>query len=159
MVRTRAQDSSGRAIFVTMSTQLFYEDVEIGQDVVTLVKHPTTRQLVMWAGASEDFYELHYDKDWAESKGLRVIVHGRLKAAFMGQLMTDWMGDEGELRKLTCSYRGMDVPGEDLACKGKVTGKQVEGKDHLVECEIWTENPKGEKTTQGIAVVSLPSKG
>jgi acyl dehydratase len=113
----------------------------------------------MWAGATEDFYELHYDKDFAESRGLSVIVHGRLKAAFMGQLMTNWMGDEGELRKLTCTYRGMDVPGEDLICKGQVTGTRTDGDKHLVECEIWTENPKGEKTTQGIALVALPSKG
>ena len=113
----------------------------------------------MWAGATEDFYELHYDKDWADSRNMRIIIHGRLKAAFMGQLMTDWIGDEGELKKITVSYRGMDYPGEDLTCKGKVAGKRTEGDRHLVECEIWTENPKGEKTTQGTAVVDLPSKG
>jgi acyl dehydratase len=142
-----------------MPKQVFYEDVEVGQDIPSLIKHPTSRQLVMWAGATEDFYELHYDKDWADSRNMRIIIHGRLKAAFMGQLMTDWIGDEGELKKITVSYRGLDSPGDDLTCKGKVTGKRTEGDRHLVECEIWTENPKGEKTTQGAAVVDLPSRG
>jgi len=142
-----------------MPKQVFYEDVEVGQDIPPLIKHPTSRQLVMWAGATEDFYELHYDKDWADSRKMRIILHGRLKAAFMGQLMTDWIGDEGELKKITVSYRGMDYPGEDLTCKGKVTGKRTEGDKHLVECAIWTENPKGENTTQGTAIVDLPSKG
>ena len=142
-----------------MPKQVFYEDVEVGQDIPPLIKHPTSRQLVMWAGATEDFYELHYDKDWADSRKMRIILHGRLKAAFMGQLMTDWIGDEGELKKITVSYRGMDYPGEDLTCKGKVTGKRTEGDKHLVECAIWTENPKGEITTQGTAIVDLPSKG
>lgn len=143
-----------------MAEQLWYEDVEPGTDLPPLLKQPTTRQLVMWAGASGDYYEIHYDKDFAQSTGLPgVIVHGRLKAAFLGQFMTDWAGEQGSLKKLTCSYRGMDFPGEDLVCKGKVTKKYIEDNEHLVECEIWTENKKGERTTLGSAVVVLPSKG
>ena len=33
-----------------MAKQVFYEDIEVGSEVPTLVKHPTTRQLVKWAG-------------------------------------------------------------------------------------------------------------
>ena len=142
-----------------MAKQIFYEDVEVGMEIPTLVKRPSTRQLVMWAGASGDYYEIHYDKDFALEKGLPgVIVHGKLKASFLGQLMTDWIGEEGSLKKLTCSYRGMDVPSDTLTCKGKVTKKYEEGGEHCVECDIWVENSKGEKTTLGTAVVTLPSK-
>ncbi len=88
-----------------------------------------------------------------------VIVHGALKSAWLGQLLGDWVGEDGSVRKYGCSYRGMDVPGDTLTCKGKVTKKYVEGDEHLVECEIWLENSKGEKTTPGTAVVVLPSKG
>ncbi|MFC1967827.1 MaoC/PaaZ C-terminal domain-containing protein [Chloroflexota bacterium] len=143
-----------------MSKQLFYEDVGVGTEVTPLVKHPTTQQLVKWAGASEDFYQIHYDKDFAQANGLPgVIVHGRLKAAFLGQLVVDWIGEQGVLKELSCTYRAMDVPGEDLTCKGKVTKKYVENDEHCVACEIWVENAKGEKTTQGMAVARLPSKG
>lgn len=143
-----------------MGKQLFYEDVDVGTEIIPLRKHPTTRQLVQWAGASEDFYEIHYDKDFAQKSGLRdVIVHGRLKAAFLGQLMTDWAGEDGRLKKLTCSYRAMDFPNEDLMCKGGVIQKYVKDGEHCIECEIWTENPKGERTTPGTAVVALPSRG
>ncbi len=44
-----------------MSEQLHYEDVHEGTPLPTLEKTPTTRQLVMYAGASGDFYEIHYD--------------------------------------------------------------------------------------------------
>ncbi|TET43526.1 MAG: dehydratase, partial [Dehalococcoidia bacterium] len=98
-----------------MRSRVFYEDVNEGAEIPALSKHPTTRQLVMWAGGSGDYYELHYDKDFAKSQGLDgVIVHGRLKLAFMGQLITDWIGTEGVLKKLTCQYRGMDVPEKDI---------------------------------------------
>jgi len=47
--------------------QVFYEDVSEGMEIPSLLKHPTTRQLVMWAGGSGDLYEIHYDKDFAKS--------------------------------------------------------------------------------------------
>ncbi|MGH7001266.1 MAG: hypothetical protein ACREEA_07145 [Stellaceae bacterium] len=46
-----------------------------------------------------------------------------------------------------------------MICKGRVTKKYVDGADHLVDCEIWLENTKGEKTTPGSATVLLPSRG
>ncbi len=143
-----------------MEGQVFYEDISEGTEIPALSKHPTTRQLAMWAGASGDFYEIHYDKDFARSQGLEgVIVHGRLKLAFMGQLITDWIGTEGVLKKLTCQYRGMDVPNQDMTVKGKVTKKYLNNGEHWVELDISTENPAGEKTTVGTAAVVLPSRG
>lgn len=142
-----------------MAKQLFFEDVEVGAEVSTLEKKTTSRQLVMWAGATEDYNEYHYDKDFAVGRGLPgVIIHGRLKAAFLGQLMTDWIGERGKLKKLSVSYRKMDGPGDTLICKGKVTNKYTRSGEHCVECDIWIENAQGEKTTTGSAVAALPAR-
>ena len=55
----------------------------MGAEVPALVKHPTTMQLVKWAGASGDYLQIHYDKDFAQSQGLPgVIVHGWLAGAY-----------------------------------------------------------------------------
>ena len=143
-----------------MSEQLYYEDIAVGSEITPLVKQPTTRQLVMWAGASGDYYSIHYDKDFAQSKGLPgVIVHGQLVGCFLGQLMTDWMGEQGSLRKLTCSYKSVNFPGEALICKGKINKNYVEDGEHYIECNLWVENTKGEKTVSGKALVTLPSRG
>jgi len=139
--------------------QVYYEDVKEGSEIPTLEKTPTTRTLVMWAGASGDFFELHYDKEFAKSMGFpNVLVHGRLEAAFLTQLLTDWIGDKGELKKMSVQYRGNAFPGEKLLCKGKVTKKHQQDGQNLVELEIWVENPSGQKITPGTAVVALPSK-
>lgn len=139
---------------------LHYEDVTEGSEITPLVKRPTTRQLVMWCGVSGDYNPVHYDKDFAQGRGLPgVIVQGQLIGCFLGQLITDWIGEQGTLRKLSCSYKGMNFPGEMLTCKGKVTKKYVENGEHYGECNLWVENPKGEKTVTGKAVVVLPSKG
>ena len=58
-------------------------NVKVGDEIPELVKQPTTRQLVQYAGASGDFYEIHYDQEVARSTGLPgVILHGLLKAGF-----------------------------------------------------------------------------
>jgi len=126
--------------------------VQAGDELPALVKHPTTRQLVQYAGAQGDFYEIHYDQDYARGVGLPgVILHGLLKAAFLGQLITDWLGDEGELRTLEVSYRGVDQPGHRYTCRGRV--KKADGR--TVELDVWGENESAERTTVGAAVVEL----
>ena len=126
--------------------------VEVGHELPELVKHPTTRQLVQYAGAQGDFYEIHYDKDYAQSVGLPgVILHGLLKAAFLGQLVTDWLGDRGTLKTFEASFRGVDVPGHPYRCRGRVT--RVDGNE--VELEVWGEDDTGARTTVGSATVAL----
>ncbi len=142
-----------------MAGQVFWEDVSEGSEITALVKNPTTRQLVQYAGASGDFYEIHYDKDFAESTGLPgVIIHGALKNAFLGQLVTDWAGPSGVVKQLTCQYRGMDVPGQPITARGTVSRVYQENGENLVECQIWLENAQGENTTPGSATVALPSR-
>ena len=76
-----------------MAETPFWDDVEVGQELPALVKRPSTRQLVKYAGASGDYYEVHYDKDFAVDIGLPgLIVHGALKNAYLAQVVTDWMG-------------------------------------------------------------------
>jgi acyl dehydratase len=128
--------------------------VNVGEEIPELVKHPTTRQLVQYAGAQGDFYEIHYDQQFAQSVALPgVILHGLLKAAFLGQVVTDWLGDRGTLKTFEVSYRGIDVPGRPYRCRGRVT--KVEG-EH-VELEVWGEDPDGKRTTVGSATVEIPS--
>ena len=142
-----------------MAEQLYYEDVQEGSEILTLEKLPTTTTLVMYAGASGDFNPLHFDKDFASMMGFpKVLVHGRLQASFLSQMLTDWIGDKGEVKRLSVQYRGNAFPGDKLLCKGTVTRKYVEGGEHLVECEIWAENPEERRIAPGTAVVALPSK-
>lgn len=153
-----------------MGGQLYYEDIEVGDEVTPLKKIATTRMLVQWAGATGDFNPLHYEEDFAKNLGVgSPIVHGALKKAWLINLMTDWVGEKGRLKKLSCRYRGMDYPrkmntfsepheGETWWCKGTVTKKYLEDEEGVVELAIWVENGRGDKTTPGTAQAVLPSK-
>jgi len=127
-------------------------NVKVGGEIPELIKHPTTRQLVQYAGAQGDFYEIHYDQEFARSVALPgVILHGLLKAAFLGQLVTDWLGDRGSLKSFEVSYRGIDQPGRPYRCRGKIT--KVDGDQ--VELEVWGEDSDGNKTTVGSATALM----
>lgn len=143
-----------------MGKQLYYEDVEVGAELPTMTKHPTTRQLVKWAGASQDWNELHYDKDVSTKGGLpNVIVQGHLTSSFLAQLVTDWVGEDGFVKKMVVNWKRFHFPGEDIVCKGKVIEKRVEGDAHIVECDVWTENIEGAVYAPHKATIVLPSKG
>jgi len=153
-----------------MAKQIYYEDVKVGDEITALAKIATTRTLVQWAGAANDFNPLHFEEDFAKNMGVGApIVHGALKRAWLVNLMTEWVGENGTLKKLSCRYRAIDYPrkmktwgmpkdGETWWCKGKVTQKYVKDREGCVECDIWVENGKGEKTTTGNATVLLPSQ-
>jgi len=151
--------------------KLYWEGVEVGNEVTPLPKVASRQMLVKWAGASGDFNPLHYEDAFAALQGVgKPIVHGQLKRGWLVQLMTDWKGEQGNLKKLSCQFRSMDYPrlmksmtepeeGETWWCKGKITKKYVEGDEHCVDCDIWIENGKGEMTTRGNATIVLPSSG
>lgn len=154
-----------------MNKQLYWEEVNAGQDIPSLAKAVSTMTLVKWAGAFGDFNPLHFDNDFAVNymKTPGVIVHGTLKRQMLIQMLTDWIGDEGWLQRINTQFRAMDYPrhmktllgpedGDTLTCKGKVTGKSEKDGRHLVELDIWLENSKGETTTSGTATVMLPTR-
>jgi acyl dehydratase len=140
--------------------RLHYEDVAPGSEIPPLVKRPTTDQLVRWQGVTGDVQRVHYDAEFARSIGWPgPIVHGSLKLQFLVQMLADWIGEDGEIRRLSCRYRGMDLPGDVLTCRGRVLERFVADDRHCLECEIYVENEEGERTTVGTAVVAVPSRG
>ena len=143
-----------------MKATVYYEDIEPGQDIPHQVKETfTSKSLVKWAAAARDFYEIHYDKDFARAAGMPdVIAHGPNKLALLERMLQEWMGEQGRLHKITVTHKASNFPGETLICKGKITKKYVKDGKNFVECEIWAENQNGLVCVPGTAIVSLPSK-
>jgi len=84
---------------------------------------------------------------------------GMQRVSWLGHLLTNWMGDEGFLKKLYARCQNVVIFGDTNWCRGKVSGKHAESGEHFVQCDIWSENQTGEMTAQGQAIVALPSRG
>ena len=134
-----------------------FRDVHVGDELPPLTKHPTTRQLVQYAGASGDFYEIHYDRPFAEAAGLPgVILHGLLKAGWLGELVQTWAGPNAFVRHIDASYRGIDQPGRPYVLSGKIISAEPNADGGgTVELEIWGQDETGRRTTLGQARVDL----
>ena len=145
---TNATTSTSRIVFV---------DVSVGDELPELVKEPDNRQLVMYAGVSQDFVPIHYDLKVAHAAGHpNVIVHGALKSAWLVELVTSWIGTAGRLLEFDVSYRAIDFPGNTATCFGRVTDTRIENEAGIIELEIGLRNSDGDVTTPGRALVSLP---
>jgi acyl dehydratase len=137
----------------------YVEDVAEGEELPLLPKRPTLKHLVMYAGASGNFAEYHYDPEHARSLGMPgLILHRNLKIAYLGQIVTDWIGAQGSVVKLAAQIRGMDLLGDLCLVQGKVSGVSRQDGRGRVDLDLWAEAPGGRRTTIGSAVVTLPSR-
>lgn len=139
--------------------QLYFEDVEPGMALPPLHKTPSNTLLFLYSAITWNPQRIHFDKDYTLTEGYKdVIVHGPLRGAFLSQLLTRWIGEDGVLKKLSYTNRDIAYVNEPLVCKGTVTRKWVEDEKGYIECEIWVENGQGAKLTPGNATVILPRK-
>lgn len=145
----------------TAARGAIFDDVEIGQDIPSLVKGPmTTAHIMRWSAAMENWHRIHYDWQYATGNdGLPdVLVNGSWKQHVVIQLVTDWAGDTGWAWKIAFQFRGMNIPGDTLTAWGRITGKEERGRWGLVDLEIGLRNQKGEESTPGTARVVLPRR-
>lgn len=84
---------------------------------------------------------------------------GPQRVCWLSQMATDWMGDDGILRKLHASVRHPNIVGDTNTVYGEVTKKYTEGNEHLVELTVRNQNQSGLATALATAIVSLPSRG
>lgn len=140
--------------------ELFYEEVKVGDEIPPLIKKITLVQNVMYSAATWDFHRHHYDKEFVQNKGFPgTFVDGQMFGAFLAQMVTQWTGPNGIIKKLGLSYKVMAFPGDVITCKGKIAEKYTKDGEHLIDCELWIENQKGEKViAPAHALVSLPSQ-
>jgi acyl dehydratase len=143
-----------------MAQQLYWEDVQDGQDVPPYSQKVGYMELNRFAGANDELVPIHMDADYAKNvaKLPDVIVMGNLKLAYITNAISDWAGDEGWIEKLFIEYRKMDLVNHTLTAKAKVTKKYQQEGRNLVDLDVWVENDEGETTTPGRATLRLPTR-
>lgn len=133
-----------------------WESIKEGDTLPELKKKPGVTHLVKYAAGGGDFNPMHHDYNFFQSKAIgSIIVHGRYKWSSLGEIVSNWLGHQGLIKKVSCQYRGMDFPDKEMTVKGVVDRKWEESGERLVELSVWTENEEGQKTTPGQAVVAF----
>ena len=138
----------------------YFEDVHAGDVIPSLRKDISLARMMAYGAATWDFIRIHYDTEYAREVGLPApIVDGQMLGAYLAQLVQDWAGPKAFLCKLGFQNRRMVFPGDSISCHGQVSSTfEAEGR-HLVECDLWIENQRGERVLKhASALVRFPSR-
>jgi acyl dehydratase len=110
-------------------------------------------------GVPDVVQRVHWDHTRAEELGLPSSYdYGQMRTSWLIHLITNWMGDDSWLWKLSCQSRAFNFMGDTTICSGTVIGKRQEGAHCLVDIEMASTNQRGDNTAPGTATVILPSR-
>ncbi len=123
-------------------------------------KHPAWAFRDPITHAWEPVYGVHYSVPAAVAVGARYAYDvGVERHCWVVNLLTNWMGDEGWLKKCYAEYRQFVYLSDAVSLKGKVTEKYVDvNGEYCVDIETHGINQRGGDTIVGESTVILPSR-
>ena len=142
-----------------MTNNVYYEDVEIGQEIPAFERKTDFMNWNRYAAVNDEFVFVHMDDDVGKAAGQGAAFGmGNLRWAYVINALQDWVGDEAEIRELSMQFRAINHKHDVLTTRGVVSAKSVEDGEHLVTLDINVINQDGAATAPGTAVVVLPSR-
>jgi acyl dehydratase len=130
--------------------------VEVGDELPALGLGSVDRStLALFAGASGDHNPMHIDIDVAKSAGLPdVFAHGMLSMAYLGRLLTGWVGTEA-IRSFRVRFAAITPVHAEPTARARVTAVDVVDGERRVTLALSMVLADGTETLTGDAVVAL----
>ena len=110
--------------------------------------------------AWEPIFAVHYSIDGAKAMGLPYPYDiGIQRHCWLVQALTNWMGDDGWLKRCYAEYRNFVFLSDVIRIKGTVTEKFIDDDgEYCVRIKTTAMNQRGLDAMPGDSVVSLPSR-
>lgn len=110
--------------------------------------------------AWEPIFAVHYSIDGAKAMGLPFPYDiGIQRHCWLVQLLTNWIGDDGWLKRCYAEYRNFVFLSDVIWLSGKVVDKYVdESGEYCIRVKTSAVNQRGVEVMPGEADISLPSK-
>lgn len=142
-----------------MAQELFFEDVNVGDQIPKLEKPPVDKnQIWRYAGASGDFNPLHMDDEWGNLAGLGGrIAHGMLLMGFAGQAVTNYVPKK-YLTRFSVRFGGMTRSGDVITVTGSIKDKRTDKGKNLITGEVVAADQNGDVKVTGTFEAALPGK-
>jgi acyl dehydratase len=108
-------------------TGQFEMDIQVGQVIPPLQRTIRLTDMVAYAGATWDWYRVHYDPEFVKQKQLPgPIVDGQVFGALLVEQLQDWLGPRSFVHRLNFTFRNLVFAGETVRCEGTVTEVQAD---------------------------------
>jgi hydroxyacyl-ACP dehydratase HTD2-like protein with hotdog domain len=141
-----------------VSNNLNWENISVTTQIPELIVCPDHTQIFMFSAVTWNRHHIHYSKDAAVREGLAdIVVQRALIGNFFARLITNWVGDRAELRKLSWKVTRSALPGNDIVCRGKINERIESENDKYLVCEVTASNKDDELIASGSAKVVFTS--
>jgi hypothetical protein len=136
-----------------------FSEVEVGDELPTLVLPITRTLIVSGAIASRDYQDVHHDTLLAKERGSKDIFMNILTTnGLVGRYVTDWSGPRSRLHEVNIRLGAPNYPDCTMTLTGMVTAKGPvadDGRGGRVTVSLRGANDFGDHVT-GTVIVSLP---
>jgi len=148
--------------------EVFFDRINIGQEIPPLTKKAAPKQLFDTWGRTEGVLHPGFagtdleqklkegstkaDDSGASSIHSRMVVAGNQIMEYISQMVTGWLLDPQAWisgGKLSMNFIKTTPPNEVITCKGKVIRKVIENNQKYLICEVWVENEQADKVAVG----------
>ncbi|MFC1966721.1 MaoC family dehydratase N-terminal domain-containing protein [Chloroflexota bacterium] len=123
-------------------------------------RHPKVLEYVEETGEADVPELVHIFDHFARGIGVeKAYDYGNQRMSWLCNLLTNWMGDDGFLWKMSGNLRVFNQIGDLTIFEGEVTKKYIEDGKCCVDVEAWAKNQRGEwSMPPHTSTVILPSK-
>ena len=138
----------------------YYEDVKVGEEIPSISMGPLGHTKFLFIASSHhDWYLGHHDVEYARAQGLKdIFMNATWQHSMLSRVLCAWAGPNSMPRRIKYRMGRPIVRFDTVTVRGVVTGKRVEGGEHLVDLDVWIDKQDVEKATSGNATVVLPSR-
>ncbi|SBS79122.1 (3R)-hydroxyacyl-ACP dehydratase subunit HadB [uncultured Mycobacterium sp.] len=137
-----------------MTVQTIPASLSVGDILPERRFGPQTRtEIVRYQGASGDFNPIHHDDEFARAAGMSgVFSVGMLQAGYLGTYCVELFGAES-VRCLSVRFAEQVWPGDELICRGTVTGLDSEDDRQIAELALTIDRVGGGTAVSASAAV------
>ena len=101
----------------------------------------------------------HHREDFAKKVGVPGMYdYLPQRACWFVTAITNWMGDDGVIKRIRMEARMFNLQGDTTFINGKVVKKYVKDRCALIDIEMTGINQRGELSSPGFATVMLPAR-
>ncbi|MGE3297696.1 MAG: hypothetical protein AB7I68_10135 [Porticoccaceae bacterium] len=130
-----------------------YDKIKVGDALPSRDHTAGIVQLFMYNAAIWNPHRIHFDHAYAtQEEGYPgIVLDGPLQGDWIGQVVTDWIGDDATLVSFGYANRRAAFLGETMTAGGQVEAKDDSKRE--VKVSLFLKNAEGEVTIPGHAVV------
>jgi acyl dehydratase len=125
------------------------------------VRSPGLDHWNRYAAVNDEFVPIHMDDEAGREAGYpSAFGMGNLQWSYLHNMLRAWLGDDGDIERISLQFRAPNIKGQTLTAGAAVTAvREGLGGERMLDLDIWVEDQTGNRMAPGLATVRLYPAG